>query len=326
MGAVDLLATIGWPVVDRIHLFGDFAVSPHGIFIAIGFLAGAWWLLREGPKRGMSVDHLNTMIFVALVGAIIGARLFFVIAHYDEFDSLVGMLSIWKGGISLLGGIAGAVIANIPLMRRYGYRFFQAMDSVAVGMAFGIFVGRIGDLIIGDHLGKPTSWLLGFTYHGGQLAGFQCTEGVGCSLPLLKGEQALLITEQGATLVNKSGVILSQALGVHQTALYDMISAGLLFGLLYLMNRTARREGVLFCTFLVWYGTTRIIEDFLRVDKTFLGLTGSQWSSIAAVTIAGGLLIWWAIQAKIRGPMDPRPSTAFVAPLEPKPRKKVRSG
>ena len=38
------------------------------------------------------------------------------------------MLAIWRGGIWLLGGIAGAIVINIPRMRRYGYRFFQVVD------------------------------------------------------------------------------------------------------------------------------------------------------------------------------------------------------
>ena len=80
------------------------------------------------------------------------------------------MLSIWRGGISLLGGIAGAVLINVPRFRRYGYRFFQVADPGAVALALGIAIGRIGDLIIGDHLGKPTSWLLAWKYHGGTLA------------------------------------------------------------------------------------------------------------------------------------------------------------
>ena len=45
-------------------------------------------------------------MFWSLIGAIVGARLFYVIGHFSEFDSVVGMLKIWEGGISLLGGIA----------------------------------------------------------------------------------------------------------------------------------------------------------------------------------------------------------------------------
>ena len=47
-----MLASIGWPVLDRIHLFGDFAISPHGIGIAVGFLFGAWILQHEDPSAG----------------------------------------------------------------------------------------------------------------------------------------------------------------------------------------------------------------------------------------------------------------------------------
>ena len=94
----------------------------------------------------------------------------YVIAHLSEFDSPLEWLYVWKGGISLLGGITGAIVINIPRMRKYGYRFFQVMDPAAVALALGIGIGRIGDLIIGDHLGKPTSWLLAWTYQGGNLA------------------------------------------------------------------------------------------------------------------------------------------------------------
>ena len=172
-----MLASIGWPVLDRIHLFGDFAISPHGIGIAVGFLFGAWILQHEGPKRGVSVEHINTMVFWALIGTIIGARLFFVIGHFSEFDGVADMLALWNGGLTLLGGIAGAILINIPLFRRYHYSFFQVMDGAVIGLAFGIAFGRIGDLIIGDHLGKPTSWLLAFQYEGGNLSGFACAEG-----------------------------------------------------------------------------------------------------------------------------------------------------
>ncbi len=76
---------------------------------------------------------------------------------------------------------------NIPRMRKYGYRFFQVMDPAAVALALGIGIGRIGDLIIGDHLGKPTSWLLAWTYRGGNLAPpFNCVDGV-CQAELQGG-------------------------------------------------------------------------------------------------------------------------------------------
>ena len=127
------------------------------------------------------------MLFWALIGAIVGSRVAYVIAHVSEFSSPLEWLYVWKGGISLLGGITGAIVINIRRMHKYGYRFFQVMDPAAVALAIGIGIGRIGDLIIGDHLGKPTSWLLAWTYHGGNLAPpFTCLNGV-CQAQLQRG-------------------------------------------------------------------------------------------------------------------------------------------
>ena len=112
----------------------------------------------------------------------VGARVAYVIAHVSEFESPLEWVQIWKGGISLLGGIAGATIANAVNIKRrtYRFRFFQIADAIVPGLALGISVGRIGDLIIGDHLGKPTSWLLAWTYEGGTLAPpFSCTPDYG---------------------------------------------------------------------------------------------------------------------------------------------------
>jgi prolipoprotein diacylglyceryltransferase len=70
---------------------------------------------------------------------------------------------------------------------------------------------------------------------------------------------------------------------------------GLVLFLVFL-NRTIRRPGVLFLTYAAWYGSGRIITDFLRVENRFWGLTGSQWTSVLAVTVAVSLLIFFALR------------------------------
>jgi phosphatidylglycerol:prolipoprotein diacylglycerol transferase len=293
-----LLGALGWPVLDRVHLFGGLAISPHGVGIAVGFLFGSWILVHEGPKRGVSVEALNTMLFWALIGTIIGARLFYVIAHYSEFNGIVDMLAVWRGGISLLGGIAGAILINVPYMRKHQIRFFPVMDGAVIGLAFGIAFGRIGDLIIGDHLGVPTSWALAFQYKGGNLSGFDCVAGT-CSA-LLQGGKELVITKTGATLFSAGGEVIGKGVGVHQTALYDMVSATLLFLVLYMLNRRPRRTGVITLTFGAWYGAMRVLEDSLRVDKRFGGLTGSQWTGMTVSVLCLVTLLAWAIASRRR--------------------------
>lgn len=303
------LASIGWPVLDRIH-FGPFAVSPHGLGIAIGFMIGASLLTRIAPPRFVPDDgtlspeelverraevraEYEKMLFWALIGTIIGARLFYVIAHYSEFDGITDMLAVWRGGISLLGGIAGAILINLPRMRGLGWGFLRIMDPTVICLALGIGIGRIGDLIIGDHLGKPTSWLLAWTYHGGTLAPpWVCANDV-CTATLQNGSIET-ITRGTATLVNTQGTLLAQGVGVHQTALYDMIGALLLFAFLWYLAKKPRRIGVLTLTFGLWYGVMRVVEDSFRIDKRFLGLTGSQWTAATVAVICAATLLAWA--------------------------------
>jgi phosphatidylglycerol---prolipoprotein diacylglyceryl transferase len=307
------IAAIGWPVLDRIRI-GRFAISPHGVGIAVGFLIGAWLLGKIGPRRGLDAEHLNSFVFWSLIGAIIGSRLFYIIAHYSEFPNVGQMLAIWRGGISLLGGIAGAILINIPRMRKYGYRFLQVLDPFAICLALGIAIGRIGDLIIGDHLGKPTSWLLAWTYKGGTLAPpFNCDPSGLCQAAL-KGGQLEKIQRAGAQLLDVHGNVISSGVGVHQTALYDMLLAWILFAILWRLNRKPRREGILTLTFGLYYGLCRLLEDSLRIDKRFGPLTGSQWTALTVAIVCATLLAWWAFHPKpeqdgdeLAGPVDEDP-------------------
>ena len=157
-------------------------------------------------------------MFWSLIGAVVGARVAYVIAHASDFETPLEWFQIWNGGISLLGGIAGATIANAVNIKRqaYRFRFFQIADAVAPCLALGISVGRIGDLIIGDHLGKPTSWLLAWTYEGGTLAPpFSCV-GDSCTANLQDGFTQTIDRTQA--ILRDGTEVVARGIGVHQTA------------------------------------------------------------------------------------------------------------
>jgi phosphatidylglycerol:prolipoprotein diacylglycerol transferase len=294
-----LLGAIGWPVLDRFR-FGDFAVSPHGLGIAVGFMIGAVFFQRHAAERGIREDHASQIVFWSLIGSIVGARFFYVLAHLSDFENPVEWLKIWEGGISLLGGIAGATIINAIRIRRQGYRFFQVADALAAPLALGIAIGRIGDLIVGDHLGKPTSWLLAWTYEGGTLSPpFSCANEV-CTANLQE-DFVESITREGARLL-EAGVEVASGTGVHQTALYDMLLAWPLFALIWFLAKKDRRAGVLTLTFGLVYGCTRLLEDSLRIDKRFGPFTGSQWTALAVAIVSAALLLSWAMSERETAP------------------------
>lgn len=253
-----MLSLISYNPLVKIEL-GPLSISPHGIGIAVGFLIGARLMLPTAKAKGLSEDDVYTCLTRAAIGSIIGARLAYVVNHASDFDSIVEVLKVWEGGISLLGGIFGAILLAAPAMRKRGMSFWKTMDAAAPGMALGIAVGRIGDLVVGDHLGKVTDFFLGY----------RCPpESVDPASPCVAG-----------TIV-------------HQTALYDMALTAVLLVVLLRLRRTPRFEGFLIMVFASWYGTQRILEDFLRDDVRRFGLTGSQMTSIAVVTVCVAWLVF----------------------------------
>lgn len=257
-----------WQILERIEI-GPLAVSPHGIGIALGYLAGAQLMIRRARRRGGpdETDIWNTL-FWALLGAIIGARVGYVLGHFSEVTSggedLLGIFRVWEGGISLLGGITGAVLVALPYMIRKRMGFWRTLDLAAPGLALGIVIGRIGDLIIGDHIGRPTEFFLGWRCLG--------SEGT----PPLPAEVYLDRYPADPPPLG------CYDLTLHQTALYDFLSTILLLGVLLYVGRRARPTGFMILVFTVWYAAMRIITDFLRVDRRYFGLTGSQITALLA--------------------------------------------
>src|SRR5688572_616122 len=192
-----------------VHIeLGPLNISPHGVGIAVGFLLGARLMLPEAERKGISEDAVYTVLIRAAIGSLIGARVAYVINHFGDYtDDLLGIFKVWEGGISLLGGIFGAIIFALPVARRLRVDAWKMLDAAAPGIALGILVGRIGDMIVADHLGKPTSFFLGY----------DCRPGYETASPCL-------------------GEI------VHQPHLYDLFFVTLLLGLLLWLRKRSHER------------------------------------------------------------------------------------
>ena len=295
-----MLGAISYDPIVRIRL-GPLSISPHGLFIAIGFMVGAWFMLPESRKRGMADEVIYPLFTRAAIGSLIGARLAYVVNHLGDYlDSPLDIFLVWEGGISLLGGFFGAVIAAVPRMRKERLSFWKVMDAAAPGMALGVVVGRIGDIIIADHLGKVTSFVLGY----------RCPPvGVETGSPCAPTE--LVSRTPGAV--------------VHQTALYDQLLALVLLVVLVRLRRKAHYDGFLILVFALGYGMARIVEDFLREDVRRLGLTASQWTAIATVAVC--LYTLTVLRRTPRwGRWDERPAPQPTAPPGDEPLEAATAG
>lgn len=300
-----MLAVLSWPILERIPLVGDVAVSPHGIGIVLGFILGAWLMRRRVQRSGVGrpVDdldvHVQNLLGWVLFATILGARGFYVLNHLDMYlRHPASILAIWQGGLTLLGGIAAAVAVGVWQVRRRGWDARRLLDAAAPGLAAGIAVGRFGDLAIGDHIGAPA--------RGFALA-WRCTGNY-----WRESSNSFGYVPPGPYPAGFAPVEGCFAVPVVQTALFDVFAATATLLVVLAVQRWWRNRpwGALAATFLMGYGSGRLAFDFFREDDRYLWLTASQWVALAAVLAA---LSWLAIRARQpRAPEDAPPVDAGV--------------
>ena len=257
---------LGWEVIPRIPL-GNLSVSPHGVGIAVGYFIGATLMARRARKNGFDEDHAWNAAVVGILGAIVGARVAYVIGHSNQFNEPIEYLQIYKGGISLMGGLIGGFLAAWLYCRAKKLDFVRLADMGAAGLAIGTAIGRIGDLVIGDHLGRTTDGFWGWEYQGGELI-----SAPPCDTSVYPSADGCI----------EPGMV------VHQTALYDSIWALIIFLVILRLERQPRPKGFLVLTWAAMYSVGRILTDLTRVDKTWFGtgLTGSQLTAIAVLLLS----------------------------------------
>ncbi|HDH03618.1 MAG TPA: hypothetical protein ENH15_05175 [Actinobacteria bacterium] len=273
---VAVLAQISYPPIPIFEL-GPLSLSLHGLFAALGFLAGAFIATNYLGKRGYDTEKYQSVLTWGLVGAIVGARWLTIPASFA--DNGFDITEFWSlGNFSILGGFAGGILAGTYRMKKVGLAVLPVLDISTFGLVVGTIVGRIGDLAIVEHLGGPTDFFLGF--------------GVKPGYDLAPMHNVL----ECVSTPNADGLC-----GVyHPTALYDLIGALVLFGALYwAYNRSGwkLRYGQVFFGWIVWYGLQRFLVDFTRLsldvggDSTLGPLTWSQWSALSAAVIAAVIVV-----------------------------------
>src|SRR2546421_6723261 len=123
-----LLAYLRSDPLVRIHR-GPLSISPHGMGIAVGFLLGSYFCLGWCRKAGLTDDQVYSLVNRAAIGSIVGARVAYCINHPGDFSNPLEVFAVWKGGISLLGGIGGAGPARGAQMRPGRPSFWEGIDN-----------------------------------------------------------------------------------------------------------------------------------------------------------------------------------------------------
>ena len=224
---------------------GPLELKTFGLMFALGFLSAGAVIARRFDELGKPVDWAYEMTFAALLGGLVGARVYYLAENWsDVSDDLLG--SIFSGsGLVWYGGAIGGALAVFAWAWWRGFLSLALLDVAAVPLALGYAIGRVGCQLSGDgDYGRASDLPWAMSYPDGTVP-----------------------TEQE----------------VHPTPIYETLAMGLLAWLLW-QWRDRFRPGVLFALYLLLSGLERFLVEFVRRNEdTVAGLTTPQVESLVLI-------------------------------------------
>jgi phosphatidylglycerol:prolipoprotein diacylglycerol transferase len=228
----------------EIVIFG-LSLKTFGLMFALGFLAAGAIITRRLRELGRPEEWAYEIVFAALLGGLVGARLYWAVQHVDEVrdDPLGGLFG--GSGLVWYGGALGGAAAVLGWARWRGFWSVTLLDVCAVPLALGYAIGRIGCQLSGDgDYGKAWDgpWAMAYP-HG----------------------------------------VVPTAETVHPTPIYETLTMVLVAWLLWRL-RDRVLPGVLFALYLMLAGAERFLVEFLRRNpESLAGLTSPQLQSLGMI-------------------------------------------
>ena len=258
--------------VGKSIMIGDFAIAYYGIVIACGMIGGVLIAATIAKRSGQNPDDYYDMALYAIVFAVLGARMYFVIFNWDYYaQDLTRILNIREGGLGIYGGIIAAIITVYILTRRKKLDFGLVADTAAPALIFGQCLGRWGNFFNREAFGGYSDGLLAM------------------QLPVSAVRRNEITAELWEHAVELEGITYIQ---VHPTFLYESLwNLALMISLLiYWKHR--KFNGEVFLLYLLGYGIGRFWIESLRTDQLILPILEVPVSMVVAALMVVGSAIW----------------------------------
>jgi phosphatidylglycerol:prolipoprotein diacylglycerol transferase len=236
-------------------------VTWHGLFTALGVIIGVAVATAFARRAGYQEDTIYNVALCLVIGGIVGARTLYVIENFSDFkDDPLDIIRVNTGGISIYGALIGGTIGGwLYAFIRKVPNLPRGADIAVMGGILGMAVGRIGDVINGEHFASDTDLPWGVVY----------------------------------THADSPSVIARVTQPQHPAVAYEMIGDVVIFGVLLLIFLRMNRAGVTFFAWVFLYGLLRTPVSFLRLDDiVFLGLRTAQLIGIGAMVVGLGGMIY----------------------------------
>ncbi|HXT47432.1 MAG TPA: prolipoprotein diacylglyceryl transferase [Gemmatimonadaceae bacterium] len=256
------------------HL-GLFTFTGFGIAVLLAFAIAQIICQRELARRGHDPEPIGDLVFAAVIGGLLGAKIYYVILVGD-------ITTLWsRGGFVFWGGLIGGIIAVFALIHRKRLNTWRISDVAGIGIAAAYSIGRTGCWAVGDDYGRPWASRFAVAFPDGappstaaNLAAFHS------SIP--------------------PGVAPNTVLSVYPTQLLEVALGFGMFLILWHLRKHKHAEGWLLGVYMVLAGVERFFVEFLRAkdDRFFGAFTMAQLFAILFI-IAGFTVM--RIRRDVRG-------------------------
>jgi phosphatidylglycerol:prolipoprotein diacylglycerol transferase len=266
------------PNNEAFSLFG-LSIKWYGVLIAFGMLLAMIYCFKRTKAFGIDGDRLTDTVFAGLIGAVIGARLYYVVLHAESFHDIRDVFAIRDGGLAIYGGILGALLFGCITAKIRKLRILPTLDLASMGFLIGQAVGRWGNFFNQEAFGCNTTLPWGMS--GGKI-------------------QQYLLNHQASLAAQ--GMDIDPYMPVHPCFLYESIWCAIGFLLLHLYHKHRKFDGEVFCMYVLWYGTGRFFIEGLRTDSLYIGsVRASQMLALISAIAALVIIIAMRIRVKKKG-------------------------
>ncbi len=283
---MDVLAAISIGMGPNLIQTAGFVLAWHGVFTFVAVAVAVFLAYKWGRREGLDGDAIYSVSLWAIIGGIVGARVIHVIDFWEIYSGdFVRALYIWGGGVAIYGAVLGGFVGGaLYIIIRNSDQFLafwgalrkvlpifpephkaplpgigHLADVVAPALLIAMAIGRIGDIINGEHFAKATSLPWGFVYTNSESLGF--------------------------------GRPIS-----HPAVAYELLFDLALAAVIWPLRNRLRPRGMFFVLYGALYSIGRFFLSFLRVESQtyFDFLNQAQILALIVIVVAVPLLVFKA--------------------------------
>jgi phosphatidylglycerol:prolipoprotein diacylglycerol transferase len=256
-------------------------IAWYGILITCGMMLALYIASRCAKVEGVSVDDVTDLGFFVILFGVLGARAYYVIFTWNQYDYLVtegsffgnliatlyNCIAMWDGGLAIYGGILAGLLTAYIVTRVKKIPYLKITDILVPCVLIGQVIGRWGNFINIEAFGGETDlpWRMGilFSYTG------------------------------------EIQAVWDHEIYVHPTFLYESLWNLIALIAVAFLYKKKKFNGQLFFGYLIWYGFGRMLIEGLRTDSLMLGaFRVSQLVGLASVLLGVTLMALFTLREK----------------------------